>query len=155
MLLAAVPVVLLRSLCFPPALEPPKLTPGAAPAAAAMGAPQSPPLEALASLWTRDWRQTLIEPPPKPAPVPTPPPPPEPIALPRLLATFVEQEQAWGLFVDASGAERVCPAGATINEFSIVAVQEGSATLKKGNQTYDVEVPKEQHATPRKSRRQG
>ena len=105
-------------------------------------------LDELAGIWSRDLRQTLIEPEPRPRPKPKPPPAPAQVTLPRLLATFVEDGKAWGVFVDEKGTQRVRPVGARIHDFNIVDIFPGAVRLRRGDRTFDVEVPK-----PRSSRR--
>ena len=99
-------------------------------------------LDELSGIWSRDLRQTLIEPEPKPKPRPKSPPPPVQVTLPRLLATFVEDGKAWGVFVDEKGTQRVRPVGARIDGFNIVNILPSSARLRRGDRTFDVEVPK-------------
>ena len=106
-------------------------------------------LDELASIWSRDLRQTLIKPEPKPKPRPKPPPPPAQVTLPKLAATFVEDGKAWGVFVDQKGATHVRPVGGRIQDFNIVNILPGSASLRREDKTFDVEVPR-----PRSSRRQ-
>lgn len=97
-------------------------------------------LASLESIWQRNLRQRLVEPEPEPAP-PEPPPPP-PVRLPKLLATFVEHGQAWGLFVDEKGGLRVLPAGGEIDGFEVVTLSNEEATLRRGDRTYTVDVPR-------------
>ena len=104
-------------------------------------------LDQFAGIWKRDLRQTLIEPKPKPKPKPKAvPPPPKPPQLPRLLATFVEQGSAWGLFVDTKGATRVRRNGASIDAFDIASIGRGSARLRRGSHTYEISVPVSKNA---------
>jgi len=108
---------------------------------AATEAGTGPSLSQLEAIWSRDLRQTLIEPPPKETPKPTPQPPPRPVKLPRLLATFVEHGMAWGVFVTEDGAVRVTAAGAQIGDCVVVAISPGNARLHKRGKEYDVSVP--------------
>jgi hypothetical protein len=106
-------------------------------------------LEDLKSIWERDLRQELHPPKPKEEPKPLPAPAPPAVKLPRLQATFVEAGQAWGLFSDASGNQRVRTAGERIDEFEIVGIRPGDCTLRKGEQAYELRVPENQVGRPR------
>jgi hypothetical protein len=97
----------------------------------------------LKGIWERDLRQRLIEPEPAPKPKPKPPPPPPPVRLPRLLATFVENGQAWGLFVDQRGNQRVRSAEGRIDDFDIIRIDPGRAQLGRDGKTYDVKTVQE------------
>lgn len=112
------------------------------------------PLDSLSSLWQRDIRQTLIEPPPPPpaAPRKEPPPPPPP-KLPKLLATFEESNRAWGLFLDDAGNEQLRAVGTQIDLFEITSVTSGTARLRNGTNTFEVEVPREEQGAKRSQRR--
>jgi hypothetical protein len=92
----------------------------------------------LKGIWERRLRQTLIEPKPKPKPKPKPPPPPRPVDLPGLLATFVERGQAWGLFVNKSGEQKVRSTLGRIDDFDIVRISPGRAELGSNGRTYEV-----------------
>lgn len=112
------------------------------------------PLDSLSSLWQRDIRQTLIEPPPPPpSPPRQEPPPPPPPKLPKLLATFEESNRAWGLFLDDAGNEQLRPVGAQIDLFEITSVTAGTARLRSGSNTFEVEVPREEPEAKRSHRR--
>ena len=101
-----------------------------------------PALEDWSAIWQRDLRQRLIDPPPPPKPEPpAPKPPPNPPALPRLLATFVEHQVAWALFVDSGGRQRVRSVGERIDSFEIARITPGIASLQMGRHTYEVKVP--------------
>lgn len=102
-----------------------------------------PELSQLSAIWERDLRQTLIEPPKPPAPKAEPPPRPKPVSLPRLVATFVEQGQAWGIFTGLGKGTRVLPVGAQFGSFEIIRIDTGSAKLRTGGRDYEIEVPKE------------
>lgn len=112
--------------------------------------PPEPPVQEIdtfSPLWERDLRQVLKEPPP-PAPKAEPkPPPPLPVQLPQLLATFVEDDRHWGLFVDESGKRRVRPSGAVLDQFTIIEITPGKARIQTGSSTFEIEVPK--RLTPR------
>ncbi len=111
-----------------------------------------PALDSFAAIWQRDLRQPLIDPEPVEAPRAKPPPPPPPVKLPRLIATFVEHGQSWGLFSDVKGAQRVRRTGGQIGSFQIVSITPGSASLRQGANTYEVSIPKPKQA-PSRSRR--
>lgn len=98
-------------------------------------------IDQFAGIWKRDIRQTLIEPEAKPKPKPKPAPTPKPPKLPRLLATFVEQGNAWALFIGSKGGTRVRRSGTSIDSFDISSVGHGSARLRSGSNTYEVSVP--------------
>jgi hypothetical protein len=97
-------------------------------------------LSDLEGVWTRPLRQTLIEPKPKEVPPEKPAPPPPPIVLPRLVATFVEGGQSWGLFMDDKGSQRVRSASQNIDDFEIASIEPGTAKLKRGEKLYEVRV---------------
>lgn len=99
-------------------------------------------LSQFQSIWTRDLRQQLIKPKLKAKPKPKPPPPPPPVKLPKLVATFVEEGQAWGLFVDNRGAQRVLAATGKIDDFQIARVAPGTAKLTRHGKSYTVNVDK-------------
>jgi len=101
-----------------------------------------PSLDSLESIWRRDLRQTLVEPPPVATPKPQAPPPPPPVRLPQLRATFVERARAWGIFVDDHGQVRVRAAGGRIDDFEIVSIDAHVALLRRGGETHEVAVPK-------------
>jgi len=110
-------------------------------------------LERLERLWSRDLRQTLIEPAPEPVPEPPPAAAAAPVRLPRLAATFVESGRSWGLFVEVDGAIRVRTASGKIGEFRIVEVVSGAATLRLGSREFEVRVPTREE--PGTARRRG
>lgn len=91
-------------------------------------------------VWSRSLRDDLR--PPKP-----PPPPPvvkERAApqLPRLIATFVEADGAWGLFAERGGTTAVKGIGDRIDDAEIVGLSDGSARVVVGGETYVLQVPK-------------
>ena len=138
------------------------LGPAPEPAIAAVGPVEGPAntgsadvtLSDLSTIWKRDLRQRLIEPKaaPKPKPKPPPPPPP-PVNLPKLLATFVERGQSWGLFVNKSGQQRVRAAGGQIDDFAIESVTPGGARLSRKGKSFAVTAPT--HSRTNKPRRSG
>ena len=100
--------------------------------------PHRADLEDLAGIWQRSLRQALIEPKiPEPPPA-KPPPSPPPVALPRLVATFVENGRAWALLVDEKGTSRVRTETEKVGEFEIVSVSPGATTLRRDDKTYEV-----------------
>jgi hypothetical protein len=102
-----------------------------------------PPIEEFAAIWERDFRQVLIEPPPKPPAKPEPPPPPPaPVKLPKLVATFIEQDGSWAVFVDGKEGMRVRGPAERIDEFEVVEITPGAARLRKGGTDYEVKVAK-------------
>jgi hypothetical protein len=113
-------------------------------------------LEDYAAIWQRDLRQTLIEPEPeeKPKPKPSEPTPP-PLPLPKLLATFVEHGIGWGVFVAENGSTRVRAESSRIEEFDIVKISPGKASLRRGGRLYEVKVPKQDAGQTRRGRRRG
>ena len=122
-------------------------------------APTRPPASLTAAqlqeIWERDLRQTLIEPQPKKAPEPKPPPAPPPVKLPTLVATFVENGKAWGLFVEKSGSHRVRAASHRTDGFDILQITPGAARLRRGHRTYDVYVPMRPTGLPRPGDKRG
>lgn len=111
-------------------------------------------LDQLSSLWERDLRQRLIDPPPKPKPVSKVViPKPENVTLPKLQATFVEDKLTWGLFVDSKGVSRVLAAGSSVDQFEIVRITTGKAELRRGTKAYDVKIPKSPGQVTRLKRR--
>jgi hypothetical protein len=64
------------------------------------------------------------------------------VALPKLLATFVEDGQAWGLFVESGGSQRVRAVAGAVDGFTIVSIAPGRATVEKAGQTYELEIPR-------------
>lgn len=109
-------------------------------------------LSQMEGIWTRDLRQVLIEPKPKAKARPKPPPPPPPVRLPKLLATFVERGEAWALFVDKNGKQRVSAASEVIDDYRIARVRPGAATLTHGTKSYTLEVDKLKGAQSRVGR---
>jgi hypothetical protein len=114
-------------------------------------------LEDYSSLWRRSLRQTLIEPEPVEKPKVKPPEPKlsKPIRLPRLLATFVEQERSWGLFQSQKGNRCVRGEAARIDGFDIVKISPGTAALKKDGKIHEVKVPRRAVHQSRPVRRRG
>ena len=114
-------------------------------------------LEDAAVVWRRDLRQTLIEPPKKEEKPPAEPPPPPPVQLPRLVATFVERGQSWGIFVSSKSGQVVRPESAQLDGFTIVAIRPGEAVLMQRDREYTVEIPKKkvERQGKRRSRRRG
>ena len=110
-------------------------------------------LASLKAIWGRDLRQALIVPVPKAAAPPKPPPPPPPVKLPKLVGTFVERGQGWGVFHDAKGAVRVRAATGSIDGFEIVDVTPGAARLRQGESSYDVKAPILPTKRPQKKRK--
>lgn len=97
----------------------------------------------LSDIWSRDLQQALIPPPPPPKPEPKPAPPPKPPpVLPRLLATFVETDRAWGLFSSSKSGQSVRSVAGEIDGFQVVEIGEGRATLRHATRTWNVEVPR-------------
>jgi len=99
-------------------------------------------LDDLAAIWSTNLRQTLIEIPKEPAKKAPPVPKAPPLKLPGLKATFVERGQAWGLFIDTDGSQRVRRAGTLIGSFEIVSIASGIATLRRNVHRYEIKVPK-------------
>ena len=144
--------LVLGSIFFHERLSIPNLGVGSTASSISQSATSRSSVQTLENIWRRDLRQTLLEPPPKDKPKPKPPPPPKPVRLPRLLATFVEKEQAWGLFVDQRGSQRVRSASGRVDDFVIVGVSPGTAKLSRGGKTYEVKVPiRTQHEGRRRS----
>ena len=110
-------------------------------------------LESFDSIWTRQLRQTLIEPKPKPRPKAEPRPPAPKVKLPKLVATFVEDGRSWGLFIDAKGGLRVRSAGQTIDDFTVVVVTPAQATLERYKKSYKVSVAQDRTRRSRTRRR--
>jgi len=133
-------------------LRPDLFKPNLAAGAGIVPEPPSPKtgasLSQLEGIWTRDLRQVLIEPKPKVKAKPKPPPPP-PVRLPKLLATFVEKGEAWALFVDENGKQRVSAASEVIDDYRLARVLPGAATLTRGAKSYTVEVNKPKSAQSR------
>jgi hypothetical protein len=94
----------------------------------------------LKGIWERDLRQTLVEPKPTPKKKPKPPPPPPQAKLPKLLATFVEKGEAWGLFVDRQGDQRVRSATGRVDDFDILHIAPGRAQLGREGNTYEIKT---------------
>jgi hypothetical protein len=114
-------------------------------------------LEDYSSLWHRSLRQTLIEPEPveEPKVKPPEPKPDKPIRLPRLLATFVEQERSWGLFQSEKGNHCIRGEAARIDGFDIVKIAPGTAALKKDGKIHEVKIPRRAVHQSRPVRRRG
>lgn len=109
----------------------------------------------LAPLWERDLNQQLFERPSRPEPKVQPAPPPKPVALPQLLATFVERDRRWGLFVTLEGKARVHPAGQRVDGFQIVAIEQGSARLRRDQHEYQLHIPERPASDSRRQPRRG
>lgn len=110
-------------------------------------------LNEFEGVWTRPLQQSLIEPKPKEVPPEKPLPPPPPVSLPRLVATFVEGGQSWGLFLDDRGNQRVRSATQVIDDFAIASIEPGRAMLTRGERHYEVNVArKDHHGESNKSR---
>ena len=99
----------------------------------------SKPLEWYAVIWQRDLRQPPV-PPKTDAEQQTPEPPPVP--LPKLLGTFVEQDDRWAHFVTDDGKTRICKLNDAIAAFRVLAIEPGRAQLANGADRHWVEVPK-------------
>ena len=92
----------------------------------------------LKGIWERDLRQTLVQPKPAPTKKPKPSPPPPQVKLPKLLATFVEKGEAWGLFENRRGEQRVRSATGRVDDFDILRIAPGRAELGRDGNRYEV-----------------
>ena len=117
----------------------------------AFAPPTETALEDLSAIWKRDLRQTLIEVKTVAAPQEPEKPKPPPVKLPQLLATFVEQGESWGVFVNRKGERRVRRAGSRIDECDIVAISSGSANLRRSDKDYEITVARKTPAMKRSS----
>lgn len=92
------------------------------------------------TIWRRSLQENLIE---KPAEVKQAPPPapPPPVELPRLLATFVEGRDSWGLFIDKAGSRRVRGVGECVDGFTIQAITPGATRLESDGKTHEIRIP--------------
>lgn len=106
------------------------------------------PLTWYAPFWQRDFRQ-----PPNPQDAEQPQTTPPPTELPQLLGTFVESGQRYGHFRTANGKTRVHPVGGTVDSCEIVAIESGRALLKRGDESYWIEVPRPRAISTRHARR--
>ena len=106
------------------------------------------PLAWYAPFWQRDFRQ-----PPIPASAELQQTAPPPRELPQLLGTFVESGQRYGHFHTAAGKTRVHPVGGVIDSCEIVAIESGRALLKRGSESYWIDVPRPRAITTTHARR--
>ncbi len=109
-------------------------------------------LDQYAGIWERDLQQVLIKPKVKPKPK-VKEPAPKQVALPRLLATFVENGKAWALLVTNKGTQVVRKQGTSIGSFDIVSIASGSVSLRRGDKVYELSVPKPKTSSTRTRRR--
>jgi hypothetical protein len=101
---------------------------------------ETKPLEYYLTAAQTPLRKSLVEPPPAPAPARETSQPSVPLNV-RLVGIAMDSDVAYGVFVDASGAEVLLAVGETVNEAELVRVSNDSVTMKHHNELVRLELP--------------
>ena len=105
------------------------------PAAVAPSPQALRPLAWYAPLWQRDFRQEPIA---KAGAVAQASPPPE---LPKLLGTFLEQDQVYAQLLTPDGSAKVYAPGQIVDRYELVAVEGQRICLRRDGDDYWIELP--------------
>jgi len=111
------------------------------PAAATPAGPAAGPLSAYAVVHARDLRKPLYDPEPIKV-VATKPAEPDPPV--QLIGTVIDTSASFGLFRAKGGQDRFAGVGETVEGAEVLAVAEGSATLRFRGRDMTPKVPKEE-----------
>jgi len=115
-------------------------TDAASPVAEGPSAPRLAPLDTYRVIYQRDLNRPLFDPPP--APVVRAAPPAPQLTL-RLIGTVVEPGFTYGVFRTSGGQEKLVTPGETIDGAEVMAIGDGTATVRSHGRVLELKVEKQ------------